>query len=93
MSHRMISWNFQRKQMRENMRKASGNMDTESIITNARNTPTYFGEIYLYEGTLVKVSYRTTAGNAVVTFLEGEDKGKVGTINLNNATLIEKENK
>ena len=94
MSHRMINWNYQRKLMRENMRKASGNMDaSESIITNARNTPTYFGEIYLYEGTLVKVSYRTTAGNAVVTFLEGEDKGKVGTINLNNATLIEKENK
>ena len=93
MSHRMINWNYQRKLMRENMRKASGNMDTESIITNARNTPTYFGEVYLYEGTLVKVSYRTTAGNAVVTFLEGEDKGKVGTINLNNATLIEKENK
>jgi len=89
----MINWNYQRKLMRENMRKASGNMDTESIITNARNTPTYFGEVYLYEGALVKVSYRTTAGNAVVTFLEGEDKGKVGTINLNNATLIEKENK
>jgi hypothetical protein len=93
MSHRMIGWNFQRKQMRENMRNASGNMDaSESIITNARNTPTYFGEVYLYEGTLVKVSYRTTAGNAVVTFLEGEDKGKVGTINLNNAKLV-KENK
>lgn len=89
----MINWNYQRKLMRENMRKASGNVDTESIITNARNTPTYFGEIYLYEGTLVKVSYRTTAGNAVVTFLEGEDKGKVGTINLNNAKLIEKGNK
>jgi hypothetical protein len=72
--------------MRENMRK---NIDAseEVIITNSRNTPTYFGEIYLYEGTLVKVSYRTTAGNAVVTFLEGEDKGKVGTINLNNASL------
>ena len=90
----MINWNYQRKLMRENMRKASGNMDaSESILTNARKTPTYFGEIYLYEGTLVKVSYRTTAGNAVVTCLEGEDKGKVGTINLNNATLIEKENK
>jgi hypothetical protein len=77
--------------MRENMRK---NIDAseEVIITNSRNTPTYFGEIYLYEGTLVKVSYRTTAGNAVVTFLEGEDKGKVGTINLNNAKLV-KENK
>lgn len=88
----MINWNFQRKQMRENMRK---NIDAseEVIITNSRNTPTYFGEIYLYEGTLVKVSYRTTAGNAVVTFLEGKDKDKVGTINLNNATLIEKENK
>jgi hypothetical protein len=76
--------------MRENMRK---NMDTsESIITNSNNTPTYFGEVYLYEGTLVKVSYRTTAGNAVVTFLEGIDKDKVGTINLTNAKLV-KENK
>ena len=87
----MINWNFHRRQMRENMRK---NIDAseEAIITNSRNTPTYFGEVYLYEGTLVKVSYRTTAGNAVVTFLEGEDKGKVGTINLNNAKLV-KENK
>lgn len=92
MSHRMINWNYQRKLMRENMRK-NMSASEEAIITNARNTPTYFGEVYLYEGTLVKVSYRTTAGNAVVTFLEGEDKGKVGTINLNNATLIEKENK
>lgn len=88
----MINWNYQRKLMRENMRK-NMSASEEAIITNARNTPTYFGEVYLYEGTLVKVSYRTTAGNAVVTFLEGEDKGKVGTINLNNATLIEKENK
>ena len=88
----MINWNYQRKLMRENMRK-NMSASEEAIITNARNTATYFGEIYLYEGTLVKVSYRTTAGNAVVTFLEGEDKGKVGTINLNNATLIEKENK
>jgi hypothetical protein len=87
----MINWNFHRRQMRENMRK---NIDAseEAIITNSRNTPTYFGEVYLYEGTLVKVSYRTTAGNAVVTFLEGEDKGKVGTINLTNAKLV-KENK
>ena len=88
----MINWNYQRKLMRENMRK-NMTASEEAIITNARNTPTYFGEIYLHEGTLVKVSYRTTAENAVVTFLEGEDKGKVGTINLNNATLIEKENK
>ena len=92
MSHRMINWNYQRKLMRENMRK-NMSASEEAIITNARNTPTYFGEIYLHEGTLVKVSYRTTAGNAVVTFLEGEDKGKVGTINLNNAKLIEKGNK
>ena len=84
--NKMINWNFHRRQMRENMRK---NMDTtESIITNSNNTPTYFGEIYLYEGTLVKVSYRTTAGNAVVTFLEGKDKDKVGTINLANAKLV-----
>ena len=91
MTHRMINWNFQRKQMRENMRK-NMTASEEVIITNSRNTPTYFGEVYLYEGTLVKVSYRTTAGNAVVTFLEGKDKDKVGTINLANAKLV-KENK
>ena len=88
----MINWNFHRRQMRENMRKASGMDSSESIIINSNNTPTYFGEVYLYEGTLVKVSYRTTAGNAVVTFLEGKDKDKVGTINLANAKLV-KENK
>jgi len=87
----MINWNFQRKQMRENMRK-NMNASEEVIITNPNNTPTYFGQIYLYEGTLVKVSYKTSANNAVVTFLEGEDKDKVGTINLNNAKLV-KENK
>jgi hypothetical protein len=87
----MINWNFQRKQMRENMRK-NMNASEEVIIINSRNTPPYFGEIYLYEGTLVKVSYKTTENNAVVTFLEGEDKGKVGTINLTNASLV-KENK
>jgi len=87
----MINWNFQRKQMRENMRK-NMNASEEVIITNSNNTPTYFGEIYLYEGTLVKVSYKTSANSAVVTFLEGIDKDKVGTINLNNAKLI-KENK
>ena len=91
MTHRMINWNFQRKQMRENMRK-NVNASEEVIITNSNNTPTYFGEIYLYEGTLVKVSYKTSANSAVVTFLEGEDKDKVGTINLNNAKLV-KENK
>jgi hypothetical protein len=88
----MINWNFQRKQMRENMRKASGMDSSESIIINSNNTPTYFGEIYLYEGTLVKVSYKTSANSAVVTFLEGKDKDKVGTINLTNAKLV-KENK
>ena len=87
----MINWNFQRKQMRENMRK-NMNASEEVIITNSNNTPTYFGQIYLYEGTLVKVSYKTSANTAVVTFLEGEDKDKVGTINLNNAKLV-KENK
>lgn len=87
----MINWNFHRRQMRENMRK---NMDTtESIITNSNNTPTYFGDVYLYAGTLVKVSYKTSANNAVVTFLEGKDKGKVGTINLNHASLVKKESK
>jgi hypothetical protein len=40
------------------------------------------------EGTLVKVSYRTTAGNAVVTFLEGKDKDKVGTIKKSLAILL-----
>ncbi len=91
MTHRMINWNFQRKQMRENMRK-NVNASEEVIITNSNNTPTYFGEIYLYEGTLVKVSYKTSANTAVVTFLEGIDKDKVGTINLTNAKLV-KENK
>jgi hypothetical protein len=89
--NKMINWNFHRRQMRENMRK---NMDTtESIITNSNNTPTYFGDVYLYEGTLVKVSYKTSANSAVVTFLEGIDKDKVGTINLNNASLVQKESK
>jgi len=87
----MINWNFQRRQMRENMRK-NMNASEEVIITNSNNTPTYFGQIYLYEGTLVKVSYKTSANSAVVTFLEGKDKDKVGTINLNNAKLV-KENK
>ena len=86
----MINWNFHRRQMRENMRKNTDS--SESIITNSNNTPTYFGEVYLYEGTLVKVSYKTSANNAVVTFLEGIDKNKVGTINLANAKLV-KENK
>lgn len=91
MTHRMINWNFHRRQMRENMRK-NVNASEEVIITNSNNTPTYFGEVYLYEGTLVKVSYKTSANNAVVTFLEGIDKDKVGTINLANAKLV-KENK
>lgn len=90
--NKMINWNFHRRQMRENMRKASGMDSSESIIINSNNTPTYFGEVYLYEGTLVKVSYKTSANNAVVTFLEGIDKDKVGTINLTNAKLV-KENK
>ena len=88
--NKMINWNFHRRQMRENMRKNTDS--SESIITNSNNTPTYFGEVYLYEGTLVKVSYKTSANNAVVTFLEGIDKDKVGTINLTNAKLV-KENK
>jgi hypothetical protein len=91
--NKMINWNFHRRQMRENMRKASGMDSSESIIINSNNTPTYFGDVYLYEGTLVKVSYKTSANNAVVTFLEGEDKGKVGTINLTNASLVQKESK
>jgi len=89
----MINWNFHRRQMRENMRKASGMDSSESIIINSNNTPTYFGDVYLYEGTLVKVSYKTSANSAVVTFLEGKDKDKVGTINLNNASFVKKESK
>jgi len=89
----MINWNFHRRQMRENMRKASGMDSSESIIINSNNTPTYFGDVYLYEGTLVKVSYKTSANSAVVTFLEGIDKDKVGTINLTNASLVQKESK
>jgi hypothetical protein len=89
--NKMINWNFHRRQMRENMRKNTDS--SESIITNSNNTPTYFGDVYLYEGTLVKVSYKTSANNAVVTFLEGEDKDKVGTINLTNASLVKKESK
>ncbi len=87
----MINWNFHRRQMRENMRKNTDS--SESIITNSNNTPTYFGDVYLYEGTLVKVSYKTSANSAVVTFLEGKDKDKVGTINLTNASLVKKESK
>ncbi len=91
--NKMINWNFHRRQMRENMRKASGMDSSESIIINSNNTPTYFGDVYLYEGTLVKVSYKTSANSAVVTFLEGIDKDKVGTINLTNASLVQKESK
>jgi len=87
----MINWNFHRRQMRENMRKNTDS--SESIITNSNNTPTYFGDVYLYEGTLVKVSYKTSANSAVVTFLEGIDKDKVGTINLTNASFVKKESK
>jgi hypothetical protein len=89
--NKMINWNFHRRQMRENMRKNTDS--SESIITNSNNTPTYFGDVYLYEGTLVKVSYKTSANSAVVTFLEGIDKDKVGTINLTNASLVQKESK
>jgi hypothetical protein len=91
--NKMINWNFHRRQMRENMRKASDMDSSESIIINSNNTPTYFGDVYLYEGTLVKVSYKTSANSAVVTFLEGIDKDKVGTINLTNASLVQKESK
>ena len=87
----MINWNFQRKQMRENMRKASNNNETSESRDN-KGELTYFGQVYSYKGTLVKVSYKTSANTAVVTFLEGEDKGKVGTINLTDSKLV-KENK
>lgn len=74
--HRMIYWNFQRKQMREQMRAYAEKQQAK------RNTETYFGEVYLYEGNLVKVSYRTSPETAVGEILNGKDKGKTTTIYL-----------
>jgi hypothetical protein len=92
MSHRMINWNYQRKLMRENMRKALGNLDTSESRDN-KGELTFFGDVYLYEGVLVKLVYKTTAETAVAEILEGEDKGKITTIYLNKAEFVKKENK
>ena len=81
----MVTWNFHRRQMREMMRKASSNVDASKVYPK---TETFFGDVYLYEGVLVKLVYKTTAETAVAEILEGEDKGKTTTIYLNKATLI-----
>ncbi len=88
--HRMINWNYQRKLMRETMRKASSKVDASKVYTN---TETFFGDVYLYEGVLVKLVYKTTAETAVAEILEGEDKGKTTTIYLKKAEFIKKGNK
>ena len=88
--HRMINWNYQRKLMRETMRKASSEVDASKVYTN---TETFFGDVYLYEGVLVKLVYKTTAETAIAEILEGEDKGKTTTIYLNKAEFVKKENK
>lgn len=85
MSHRMINWNYQRRLMRETMRSASSEVDASKVYPK---TETFFGDVYLYEGVLVKLVYKTTAETAVGEILEGEDKGKTTTIYLNKATLI-----
>ena len=86
MSHRMISWNFQRKQMRENMRVYAEKLDKQNEET--------IGKVYSYEGNLVKVSQITSTHPypfiAVGEILSGEDKGKTTTIYLDKATLIER---
>ena len=92
MSHRMVNWNFQRKLMRENMRKALGNLDASESRDN-KGELTFFGDVYLYEGVLVKLVYKTTAETAVAEILEGEDKGKTTTIYLNKAEFVKKGNK
>ena len=86
----MINWNYQRRLMRENMRKASSEVDASEVYPK---TETFFGDVYLYEGVLVKLVYKTTAETAVAEILEGEDKGKITTIYLNKAELTKKENK
>ena len=90
MSHRMITWNYRRKLMRENMRKALSNVDASKVYPK---TETLFGDVYLYEGVLVKLVYKTTAETAVAEILEGEDEGKITTIYINKAELTKKENK
>ena len=86
MSHRMINWNYQRRLMRETMRKASSEVDASKVYPK---TETFFGDVYLYEGVLVKLVYKTTAETAVGEILEGEDKGKTTTIYLSKAKFIE----
>ena len=85
MSHRMVTWNFHRRQMCEMMRKASSNVDASKVYPINK---TFFGDVYLHEGVLVKLVYKTTAETAVAEILEGEDKGKTTTIYLNKATFI-----
>ena len=84
--HRMINWNYQRRLMRETMRKASSEVDASKVYPK---TETFFGDVYLYEGVLVKLVYKTTAETAVAEILEGEDKGKTTTIYLSKAKFIE----
>jgi hypothetical protein len=69
------------------MRKASSEVDASKVYPK---TETFFGDVYLYEGVLVKLVYKTTAETAVAEILEGEDKGKTTTIYLNKAKFIEK---
>ncbi|NBW21697.1 MAG: hypothetical protein EBR82_78445 [Caulobacteraceae bacterium] len=83
----MINWNYQRRLMRETMRKASSEVDASKVYPK---TETFFGDVYSYEGVLVKLVYKTTAETAVAEILEGEDKGKTTTIYLNKAKFIEK---
>lgn len=83
----MITWNYRRKLMRETMRSASSEVDASKVYPK---TETFFGDVYLYEGVLVKLVYKTTAETAVAEILEGEDKGKTTTIYLNKAKFVEK---
>jgi hypothetical protein len=76
--------------MRETMRKASSEVDASKVYPKIE---TFFGDVYLYEGVLVKLVYKTTAETAVAEILEGEDKGKTTTIYLNKAEFVKKGNK
>jgi hypothetical protein len=69
------------------MRKASSEVDASKVYPK---TETFFGDVYLHEGVLVKLVYKTTAETAVGEILEGEDKGKTTTIYLNKAKFVEK---
>lgn len=79
----MIYWNFQRKQMREQMRAYAEKQQ-------AKRKEKIVGKVYLCEGNLVKVSQVTTPTTAVGEILNGEDKGKTTTIYLEKATLTER---